>query len=98
MEELAVKAALAIDVIGPATVLMTLDQSGRPRLTGCLPRFPASVSLTVAAGVNTPQMAVDHALGLPVSAASHQELGMVRTFREHFLSVDELKKMQESAA
>ncbi len=76
------------------------DGRGRPRLLEINPRFPGTMSLTVASGVNMPEIAVKGLLGIPVAAAelNFADVSIVRTWQEHVVSgaeIDNLILQQE---
>lgn len=58
------------------------------------------MALTVRAGVNLPQMALDELFGrAPVPGIQpFQEIGMVRTFHEAYVSPQEMQDLEERAA
>ena len=97
LQDLATAACRAVGLTFVANVQLRRDQRGRPRLLEINPRFPGTMSLTVAAGVNMPalvlRMARDLAAGRYPKAPELRfaELGMVRTWHERFVTVGELE-------
>jgi carbamoyl-phosphate synthase large subunit len=83
--------AEAIGLTTVANVQVKADADGAPRLLEVNPRFPGSMPLTVAAGVNMPALALDDVLGRPVpSSVPHRALEVVRHWQETFLEPGEL--------
>jgi carbamoyl-phosphate synthase large subunit len=83
--------AEAIGLTTVANVQVKQDAEGRPRLLEVNVRFPGSMPLTVAAGVDMPRLIVDDALGRPVpDHVDHRALGMVRHWDEVFFDPAEL--------
>lgn len=77
--------AKAISLTSVANVQVKQDHEGLPRLLEVNPRFPGSMPLTVASGVNMPALALADAVGLVVpSEVSFRPLAMVRTWTETF--------------
>jgi carbamoyl-phosphate synthase large subunit len=84
-----------------ANVQFRQDRHGRPALLEVNPRFPGTMTLTVASGINMPRLAIDAALGATLAGRSYpfRDLAMVRTWQEHYFSPDEfLSKAEESVA
>lgn len=72
------------------------DASGAPSLLEVNPRFPGSMPLTVASGVNMPRLALDDALGRVVPASvAFRPLAMVRSWHETFLDVHEFLTLHQ---
>jgi carbamoyl-phosphate synthase large subunit len=70
-------------------VQFKLNQLGYPCLLEINPRFPGTMPLTVAAGVNMPQMSIDEVLGKNLKKYYQaQQMAMVRSWQEDFLSAD----------
>jgi len=79
-----------------ANLQFKLDPQGRPKLLEINPRFPGTMSLTVAAGVNMPALSLREAARLPLADHyDYQLIAMVRSWQEKFLPADEL--MQQSS-
>jgi len=68
---------------------------GVPALLEVNPRFPGTMPLTIAAGVDMPKLAVDEALGieLPPAPIPFNDVAMVRHFDEHIFDFAEIEKM-----
>lgn len=59
LEETAIAIAQAIGLVGVANVQLRRDRTGRALLLEVNPRFPGSLPLTIAAGVDVPSLVVD---------------------------------------
>lgn len=91
LEELAERAASLLGLTGVANIQFRRDRHQRPLLLEINPRLPGTMPLTIAAGVNMPSFAVRDVLGMPLPPiAGYRELGMVRTWAEHFVPVEDL--------
>ncbi len=75
------------------------DVRGAPALLEVNPRFPGTMPLTVASGVNMPLLAVSAAAGLPMPAGRipFAEIGMARYFEERFFQVGEIAQLESRA-
>jgi carbamoyl-phosphate synthase large subunit len=82
-----------------ANIQFRRDFSGRPRLLEINPRFPGTMSLTVAAGVNMPELCLRDACGeaLP-ERLDYAPVAMVRHWEETFLPASEFLQKPERAA
>jgi len=91
ISKLARDIAQAVGIQYVANIQFRLDAGGTPRLLEINPRFPGTMSLTVAAGVNMPEMCLRESLGesLPY-AVDYQPLAMVRSWHESFFPPSEL--------
>ena len=82
--------AKAVSLTSVANVQVKQDEHGEPRLLEVNPRFPGSMPLTVASGVNMPLLALADALGHDVPREqSFRPLAMVRTWTETFFEPEE---------
>lgn len=72
---------------------------GEPALLEVNPRFPGTMPLTVAAGIDMPSLAVAEALGAPPPAGPlpFEEVAMARFFQERFFAHDELAVLEDAA-
>jgi carbamoyl-phosphate synthase large subunit len=83
--------AEAVGLTSVANVQVKQNRDGQPRLLEVNPRFPGSMPLTVAAGVDMPVLAVADALGQPVPATvEFTALAMVRTWTETYFDPREM--------
>lgn len=93
---------LAVRTLGlgwVANVQVRADRDGRPRLLEVNPRFPGSMALTIAAGVDMPRVALAMALGAPMPAIGPvREVAMVRYLEERFLEPGELASVAAAPA
>jgi len=75
------------------------DASGAARLLEVNPRFPGTMPLTVAAGVDMPAICLSLALGRPIPAAyPFRDVAMVRYLEERFITPDELEAIPSRPA
>jgi carbamoyl-phosphate synthase large subunit len=88
-----------IGLTSVANVQVKEAVDGEPALLEVNPRFPGTMPLTVAAGINMPKLCVDDALGnpLPDEPLPFREIAMVRYFEERFFDFDEIARMQGMA-
>jgi carbamoyl-phosphate synthase large subunit len=90
LESYARSIARAIGLTSVANVQVKQDRDGQPRLLEVNARFPGSMPLTVAAGVDMPSLALADALGRDVpDAVPFAALAMVRTWCETFMPISE---------
>lgn len=92
--------ARAITLRGVANVQFRRDRCGIPRLLEVNPRFAGAMSLTVHAGANIPQMAIDEILGrpLPAGMVSFEVTSMTRTFRDTYVPVEDIAVLEKRLA
>lgn len=85
------RVAAAIGLTSVANVQVKADAAGRPRLLEVNPRFPGTMPLTVAAGVDMPVLSVADLLGVALpDQVSHSPAAVVRHWEEVLLGPDEL--------
>ncbi|NND55949.1 MAG: ATP-grasp domain-containing protein [Xanthomonadales bacterium] len=96
ISELAARIARLVGIRFVANIQFRRDRDGRPRLLEINPRFPGTMSLTVAAGVNMPELCLREARGdaLP-KRLDYAALAMVRNWQETFLPVSEFMSAAE---
>jgi carbamoyl-phosphate synthase large subunit len=92
--------AQAIELTTVANVQVKIDAAGEPALLEVNARFPGTMPLTVAAGVDMPRLAVMEALGEPIpdGPLPFEEIAMVRYFQERFFAFDDITDLQRHAA
>ncbi|MDA0162529.1 ATP-grasp domain-containing protein [Solirubrobacter ginsenosidimutans] len=92
--------ARAIELTTVANVQVKIDAAGEPALLEVNARFPGTMPLTVAAGVDMPRLAVMEALGEPIpdGPLPFAEIAMVRYFQERFFAFDDITDLQRHAA
>ena len=96
LERLGADMAVVTGLTYVANVQFRRDAAGRPALLEVNPRFPGTMPLTVASGVDMPLMALDALRGKPLPAqAGFRDVAMVRYLDERFI---ELGEVQEVAA
>jgi carbamoyl-phosphate synthase large subunit len=80
-----------------ANVQVKLDVGGEPALLEVNPRFPGTMPLTIASGIDMPRLAIGEALGTPIpdGPLPFAEIAMVRYFTERFLPFAEIAELQE---
>lgn len=93
-------AAEAVGITGVANVQVKEDEDGEAALIEINPRFPGTMPLTVAAGINMPTLALREALGEPMPAGPipFEEVAMVRYFEQRCFPVAELEQLEAAAA
>ena len=93
--ELAKKVATVLNLKGVANVQLKMDQDDNPALLEVNPRFPGTMALTVASGVNIPAMSIHELTGVAVETHFREfsNIAIVRTYQEHIVCADELEDM-----
>lgn len=83
-----------------ANVQVKEDVRGVPALLEVNPRFPGTMPLTIAAGVDMPALAIGEALGraIPDGPIAFRDIAMVRYLEERFLAFDDIADLQARAA
>jgi len=83
-----------------ANIQFREDVDGTPKLLDVNARFPGSMPLTVAAGVDMPHLALDVLRGRTIDPAAlhYREVAIVRTWQEHIVPLDDLLALETSAA
>jgi carbamoyl-phosphate synthase large subunit len=99
LEAIGREVAETIGLTTVANVQVKLATDGEPALLEVNPRFPGTMSLTVAAGINMPALAVREALGepLPPGPLPFDEIAMVRFLEERFFGFEEIEELQRRA-
>lgn len=91
LEQAARAVATAIGLTTVANVQLKRDADGRAALLEVNPRFPGSMPLTVAAGVDMQSLTLDLVLGVPVpDAIDFRELAVVRFLEDVFFDPADL--------
>ena len=100
LDAFAREVAVAIGLTTVANVQVKDDAGGEPALLEVNPRFPGTMPLTIAAGVDMPRLAIGEALGTPIpdGPLEFADLAMVRYFEERFFSFDDITDLQRHAA
>jgi len=102
-DRLDVFARRVAEVIGLTTVANVQvkgDVDGEPALLEVNPRFPGTMPLTVASGVDMPRLAIGEALGRPIpdGPLPFEDIAMVRYFEERFFPFDDIADLLRHAA
>ncbi len=99
LERLGALAFERMNLSGVANVQVKRDADGTAKLIEINPRFPGTMPLTVASGVNMPVLALREALGepMPPGPLPFEEIAMARHFTERFFPVAELDALEVSA-
>lgn len=89
-------AATHTGLVGPANVQFRRDAAGTPRLLEINPRFPGSVAVTIAAGVDLPALALADLLGaeLPEGPGTYREVAVVRYLDEVTVPIAEFGRIE----
>ncbi len=92
--ELASRAAQVSGLRYAVNVQMRRDGMGRPKLLEVNPRFPGSIALTIASGVNMPLLALRGLLNLDgCKSVEFQERILIRYLEERVVSHEDFQKM-----
>jgi carbamoyl-phosphate synthase large subunit len=79
------------DIRGIANVQFRRASDGTPRLLEINPRVPGTLSLTVASGIDMPNLWLAHTRGETIVIPTEfEEIAMVRTWQEHFMPVESM--------
>ena len=90
--------AEAIGAVGVVNVQLRAASDGAPALLEVTPRFPGTMSLTMAAGVNMPVLAAAGALGKAVpDSIPFVEVGVVRHWEDILIPIEEYGSMAPAA-
>jgi carbamoyl-phosphate synthase large subunit len=97
LERFGREVALLIGLAGVANVQVKLDRDGAPALLEVNPRFPGTMPLTIASGIDMPRLFVAAALGgaWPSGPLEFTDIAMVRFFQERFLDPDEITRLED---
>lgn len=100
LERMAGEAALVTGLRGPANVQLRRDAAGRPRLLEINPRFPGTLAITIAAGVDLPWLALQDLLGEPPApdAGRFAEVALVRYLDDRVVDPALLAQMERAAS
>lgn len=99
LESIGAQAVEAAGLTGVANVQVMRDEDGTPRLIEINPRFPGTMPLTLASGVNMPRLALGELLGEPIPAGPlpFRDVAMTRVFEDVPVDVDELAELERRA-
>jgi len=91
--------AEAIGVVGVVNVQVRRARDGSPALLEVNPRFPGTMALTMAAGIDMPNLAVDAVFGAPLpEALDFVEVAVVRHWDEVVVPISEYALQPPSSA
>jgi carbamoyl-phosphate synthase large subunit len=94
LERLGAAVAAAAGLTYVANVQFRRDAGGGPALLEVNPRFPGTMPLTVASGVDMPLMALDSLRGKPLpTRADFRDVAMVRYLEERFIERGEVEQV-----
>jgi carbamoyl-phosphate synthase large subunit len=90
------KVAEKVGLTFTANIQFRQNRAGKPCLLEVNPRFPGTMPLTVASGVNMPKLSLKHLLDHELSPemGKFNEIAMVRFWEEKFIDVEELSSMK----
>lgn len=91
LEDYGRKVAKTVGISFTANVQFRRDNNGIPKLLEVNPRFPGTMPLTVASGVNMPLLSLKNLLGedIPTEAGVFKEIAMIRYWEEKFMDSNE---------
>lgn len=100
VEEAAARAADCVGLRGVANVQFRRGEDGEAKLLEINPRFPGTLAVTIASGVNLVGLALRDCLGeeLPADAGDFTETGMVRMLGDMVVSADEIRLLESGSA
>lgn len=95
LSQLAIQIAQQAGITYVANVQFKADKRGRFKLLEINPRFPGTLPLTTAAGVDIPRLLINDVLNKPFASQllPFKELMVVRYWTEHFLALEEWKTL-----
>jgi carbamoyl-phosphate synthase large subunit len=94
LERLGADVVRATGLTYVANVQFRRDAAGRPALLEVNPRFPGTMPLTVASGVDMPLMALNSLRGRPLPEhADFRDMAMVRYLEERFVELSEVQRV-----
>jgi carbamoyl-phosphate synthase large subunit len=99
LEAIGARAVETVGITGVANVQVMRDAAGAPRLIEINPRFPGTMPLTVASGVNMPRLALGELLGDPIPGGrlEFSDVAMTRVFEDVPVELDELAGLEAEA-
>lgn len=101
LESFGAAVARLIGLTTVANVQAKEAADGTPALLEVNPRFPGTMPLTIAAGIDMPSLAVAEALGAPPPSTPpplpFADVAMVRFFQERFFGYEEIAVLEQAA-
>jgi carbamoyl-phosphate synthase large subunit len=94
LDRLARDVAATVGLSWVANVQVRADVDGRPRLLEINPRFPGTMPLTIAAGIDMPRICLDMALGAPLPVVpDFRDVAIVRYLEERVIDPADLERV-----
>ncbi len=99
LEDYAARAVECLNLTGTINVQFRRDEAGLPTLLEINPRFPGTMPLTIAAGVDMPRLTVLDAFGASaeLEPTGFKEVAIVRRWREQIVDVHSLVPSTDTA-
>jgi carbamoyl-phosphate synthase large subunit len=99
LEAIGARAVETVGITGVANVQVMRDAAGAPCLIEINPRFPGTMPLTVASGVNMPRLALGELLGDPIPGGrlEFRDVAMTRVFEDVPVELEELADLESEA-
>ena len=95
LSQLAKEIATLVGIRYTANIQFKLDQQQLPKLLEINPRFPGTMPLTVAAGVNMPLLCISQAKGETLPEwLSYRPVAMARHWQETFFNAEEFNAIE----
>jgi carbamoyl-phosphate synthase large subunit len=96
LEDLAMDVTERVGVSPIANVQFRRRADGEPRLLEVNPRVPGTIALSIAAGVNMPELALRHALGeeVDLTGMTITPVGMTRALQDRVVTLDEIAALE----
>ncbi len=100
LEPLAKVIAVAFGLVYTANLQFRCDAEGKPILLEINPRFPGTMPLTVASGVNMPLLCLKELGGHPIRASEcrFREMAMVRCWEEIMIPSEAITSLEQTTA
>jgi carbamoyl-phosphate synthase large subunit len=100
LEEYAREVARLIGLTTVANVQVKEAVDREPALLEVNARFPGTMPLTIASGIDMPRLAIGEALGRPIADGplAFEDIAMVRYFEQRFFAFDDILDLQRHAA
>ena len=96
LEQFGIDVARLIGLTTVANIQVKYAAEDVPALLEVNPRFPGTMPLTIASGVDMPRLAIDEILGreLPPAPIPFRDIAMVRHFDEHIFDFSEVERLK----
>ena len=94
ISNMAAKIATHLGIRYVANIQLKMDEFNQPRLLEINPRFPGTMPLTVASGVNMPELCIREIRGETLPAyMEYRTIAMVRSWKETYLPASEFHNL-----